>query len=109
MEDGARDRRVYCKDSEEWDPGPNAESGVGNDEMPVIPQTLKERELGDKAFEKAIRSDARAWEGISRDKATSWMQKGYSIASRFIHWQGVDGFGKKKRRFVQNLTDLTHW
>lgn len=89
------------------DPPQNTE--WGNGEIPVIPQTPEEREYGDRDVERGLRSDTRAWEEISRGDATSWMQKAYSVASIFVHWEGVDEDGEKKGRFLQKLTDFTNW
>ena len=47
------------------DPPQNPELGKG--EMPAIPQTPEERDFGDTAVEKGLRSDTRVWEEIKRD------------------------------------------
>ena len=89
------------------DPPQNPEWGKG--EMPVIPQTQEEKEFGNEAVEKGLRNDSRAWEEITREQVTLLKKEGYGVASSFVHWEGVDEDGKKKGRFVQNLTDLTEW
>lgn len=81
----------------------------GKGEMPVIPQTQEEKKFGKEKIDKGLGKDSRAWEEITRSQVLLLKKEGYIVASRFEHWEEVDEKGKKKDRFVQNLTKFNEW
>lgn len=79
----------------------------GKGEMPLIPQTPEDLKVGLEEIEKGLRDGSRFWEELSRAQVEELKKRGFSVASSFMHWQGVGE--ERKGRFVQNFSEITEW
>lgn len=75
--------------------------------MLCIPQKEVDMDFGLTEIEKGLADDSRLWEEVSRKEMENLEgRKGYRMSSSFVHWEGVDEDGNKKKECWSKSSSL---
>lgn len=78
----------------------------GKEVLKAIPQSTEDLEFGRMAIEKGLEKEE-YWGELTEKDARGLVELGYTISPAFTNWEGVDGDGIRRGRFIQDFSVIS--